>query len=50
MKKHPPRGCQYEHETMRQPCLIVISSAAKTVVDIVLINWKQPKLTKNELK
>ena len=34
-----PRGCQYEHETMRQPCLIAFGYTGKTVVDMVLVNW-----------
>ena len=39
-KKHPSRGCQYEHETMWQPCLITMSYTSKNVVDVVLDNWK----------
>ena len=49
-EKHPPRGCQYEHETMWRPCLITISPTSITVVDRVLVNWEWPELTNNELK
>ena len=48
-KKHPPQGCQYEHETMWWPCLITISSTNRTIIDIVLANWKQHELTNNEV-
>ena len=40
IRKPPPEGWQYEHETMWQPCMIAISSTSKTVVDTVLVNWK----------
>ena len=46
-KKCPPQGNQYEHETMWWPCLIAISHTSKTVLDRVLLNWKQPESTNN---
>ena len=45
--KHPPQGCWNKHETMCWPCLITTSSSSKNVVDLVLVNWKQPESTKN---
>ena len=50
IRKTSPLGFQYEHETKWQPCLIAISSTCKTVVDRVLVYWKWPELTNNELK
>ena len=50
IEKHPPRGCQYENKTTRHPRLITISSISKTVIDRVIVNWKWPKLTNDELK
>ena len=37
-------------ETTWQPCLIAINSTSKTVVDTLLVNWKQHGLTNNDKK
>ena len=49
LQKHLPQGSHYEHETTWQLCLIAANSTRR-IVDMVLVDWKQPELTNNELK
>ena len=38
-------------ETAWWPCLITTNSTSKMLlVDMILVNWKRPELTNNELK
>ena len=50
IRKTSPWSKQYEPQTMQWPCWITTIFTCKVVVITVLVNWRQPKLTKNELK
>ena len=40
----------FEVQHPQKNIIITVSSASKTVVDTVLVNWKRPELTNNELR